>query len=113
MRDLPDFGLKNPPDLALYARGRRWQGTAGQCLECLCLQDSEVPSVRGQALAEDREAHHHCEGQEGDEQRVHQHELGGSTVKMLLHGFNRSGSHKGAAVYSAETCCLDTFDSYL
>lgn len=88
-------------------------GTAGQFCLCPCLQGCEVPSVPGLASAEDREAHHHCEGQEGDEQRVHQHDLGGSTVKMLLHGFNRSGCHKGAAVYSVPTCCLDTFDSYL
>jgi hypothetical protein len=48
--------------------------------------------------AEDRETHHHGEGNGGDEQRVHEHERGGSRVKMLLHAFHGMETHKGEAV---------------
>lgn len=50
-------------------------------------------------LAEDRETHHHGEGNEGDEQRVHQHERGGSTMKWVLHDDYGMGTHKRRAVY--------------
>jgi len=51
------------------------------------------------SLSENREAHHHRERDEGDEQRVHQHERGGSTVKGVLHDLYGMGMHKRRAVY--------------